>query len=187
MPKRRNESRGVAAGAARFAGSLMVSAWAKATRRPVDTCAVLAAVAACAIIAVNALFLQSGSLPTPFSLDATTPMPIPAPPNTAATRSDALKPQPVSHTVEVLRSPQQVVARRNDPIGQLIGMSSRIVAVQRALANYGYGQIKASGVLDRPTGAAIARFEREHNLPVTGRLSDRLVSDLSVMVGHPLD
>jgi hypothetical protein len=167
----------------------MVSVWAKATRRPVDTCAVLAAVAACAIIAVNALFLQSGSLPTPFSLDATTPMPmpVPAPPNTAASRSDALKPQPVSHTVEVLRSPQPVVARRNDPIGQLIGMSSRIVAVQRALANYGYGQIRASGVLDRPTSAAIARFEREHNLPVTGRLSDRLVSDLSVMVGHPLD
>lgn len=185
MPKRRNEKRGVAAGATRLAGSLMFLAWARATRRPVDTCAILAAVGACGIIAVNALFLQSGSLPTPFSL--TVPMPTPAPSDIAATRSDALKPQPVSHTVEVLRSPQPVTARRNDPIGQLIGMSSRVIAVQRALANYGYGQIKATGVLDRPTSAAIARFEREHNLPVTGRMSDRLVSDLSVLVGHPLD
>jgi Putative peptidoglycan binding domain len=168
-----------------LAGSLMFLLWAKAMRRPVDTCAILAAVATCAIIAVNALFLQSGALPTPFSV--TPPMPEPAPLHTAASRSDALKPQPVSHTVEALRSPQRFAARRNDPIGQLIGMSSRIIAVQRALANYGYGQIKATGVLDRPTSAAIARFEREHNLPVTGRISDRLVSDLSVLVGHRLD
>jgi hypothetical protein len=185
VPKRRNENRGLAAGAASLAGSLMFSAWAKATRRPVDSCAILAAVAASGIIAVNALFLQSGSLPTPFSVNV--PMPAPAPSDTAAARSDTLKPQPVSHTVEVLRSPSPGTVRRNDPIGQLIGMSSRIIAVQRALANYGYGQIKVTGVLDRQTSAAIARFEREHNLPVTGRLSDRLVSDLSVLVGHPLD
>ena len=114
-------------------------------------------------------------------------MATPAPAVSATSRPETLKPQPVSHTVEVLRSPQPAAARRNDPIGQLIGMSSRIMAVQRALANYGYGQIKASGVLDRPTSAAIARFEREHSLPVTGRISDRLVSDLSVLVGHPLD
>lgn len=160
----------------------MFLVWAKATRRPGDTFALLAALAACVIIAVNALFLQSGALPTPFSV---------APPAAADHRiplPEAPKLKPVSHrTVEVLRSPQPVAARRNDPIGRLIGMSSRIMAVQRALANYGYGQIKPSGVLDKPTNAAIARFEREHNLPVTGRISDRLVSDLSVLVGHPLD
>ena len=185
MPKRRNDRRGIAAGTARFAGSLMFWLWAKATRRPVDTCAILAAVAACVIIGVNALFLQSGALPTPFSV--TVPLPAPAPSDTAAARSDALRPQPVSHTVEVLRSPPSATARRNDPIGQLIGMSSRIMSVQRALSNYGYGQIKATGVLDRPTSAAISRFEREHNLPVTGRMSERLISDLSVLVGHSLD
>lgn len=185
MPKRRKDNRGVAAGAASFAGSLILLLWTKATRRPVDTCAILAAVAACVVIGVNALFLQSGVLPTPFSIAV--PLPAPAPSDTAAVRSDTLKPLPVSHTVEVLRSPPAAAARRNDPIGALIGMTSRILAVQRALSNYGYGQIKATGVLDRPTSAAIARFEREHNLPVTGRLSERLVSDLSVLVGHPLD
>jgi len=167
-----------------LAGSVMFLVWAKATRRPVDTFALLAALAVCVIIAVNALLLQSGSLPTPFRLAA------PAPADAVPTRHEvtqAPKPLPVSHTVEVLRSPQPAAARRNDPIGQLIGVSSRIVAVQRALANYGYGQIKPTGVVDRPTSAAIARFEREHNLPVTGRMSDRLVSDLAVLVGHPLD
>jgi hypothetical protein len=160
----------------------MFRVWAKATRRPVDTFALLAALATCIIIAVNALFLQSGALPTPFSVAA------PAPADIGTVRPEMPKPRPVSHTVEVLRSPPQpVAARGNDPIGQLIGLSSRIMAVQRALANYGYGQIKASGVLDRPTSAAIARFERQHNLPVTGRMSDRLVSDLSVLVGHPLN
>lgn len=171
----------MAARAARLAGSLIFLVWAKATRRPVDTFALLAALATCLIIAVNALFLQSGSLPTPFSVAA------PAPANADVPLPEIPKPRPVSHTVEVLRSPQPAAARRKDPIGQLIGMSSRIIAVQRALANYGYGQIKPTGVVDRPTSAAIARFEREHNLPVTGRMSDRLVGDLAVLVGHPLD
>lgn len=185
MPKRRNDRRGIAVSAARFAGSLMFWVWAKATRRPVDTCAILAAVGACVIIGVNALFLQSGALPTPFSV--TVPLPAPAPSDAPAAHSDALRPLPVNHTVEVLRSPPSAAVRRSDPIGQLIGMSSRILSVQRALSNYGYGQIKATGVLDRPTSAAIARFEREHNLPVTGRMSERLISDLSILIGHPLD
>lgn len=184
MPRRRHENPGLASGVARLAGALMFSIWAKATRRPVDTFALFAALGACFIIAINALFLQSGALPTPFSVAAPLP-PVPGPAWRQA--SQPVKPQPVSHTVEVLRSPQTATSRRNDPIGQLIGMSSRIMAVQRALANYGYGQIKPSGVLDRPTSAAIARFEHEHNLPVTGRLSDRLVSELSVLVGRPLD
>ena len=66
-------------------------------------------------------------------------------------------------------------------------MSSRIIAVQRVLTDYGYGQIKPTGVLDQPTSAAIEKFEREHKLPVSGRISSRLVSELSEMIGHPLD
>ena len=42
------------------------------------------------------------------------------------------------------------------------------------LSEFGYGQIKPSGILDEATSAAIEKFEREHKLPVTGRLSDRL-------------
>ncbi len=83
--------------------------------------------------------------------------------------------------------PQPVAARRNDPIAELIGPSPRIMAVQRVLTEYGYGQIRPSGMLDNPTSAAIEKFEREHKLPVTGRVSDRLVSELAAMAGHPIE
>ena len=83
--------------------------------------------------------------------------------------------------------PLPVAARRNDAITELIGPSARIAAVQRALSEYGYGQIKASGILDNATSAAIAKFERDHNLPSTGRVSDRLLKELAGMVGHPIE
>ena len=37
------------------------------------------------------------------------------------------------------------------------------------------------------TQAAIAKFERDRKLPVTGQMSDRLVRELSAMIGHPID
>jgi peptidoglycan hydrolase-like protein with peptidoglycan-binding domain len=86
--------------------------------------------------------------------------------------------------------PQAPALRRNDPIAELIGASigspSRVLAVQRALSEFGYGQIKVSGSLDQATTAAIEKFEGEHKLPVTGRISDRLLSELASMTGHPL-
>jgi peptidoglycan hydrolase-like protein with peptidoglycan-binding domain len=86
-----------------------------------------------------------------------------------------------------LPAPQPVSVRRSDPIADLIGPSPRVSAVQRALAEFGYGQIKPSGILDDATSAAIEKFEREQKLPATGRISDRLVSGLTAMVGHPLE
>ena len=74
-----------------------------------------------------------------------------------------------------------------DPIAKLIGPSKRIVAVQRALADFGYGQIKATGVHDPETRGAIEKFERDHRLPVTGQMSDRLVRELAAMTGRPLE
>jgi hypothetical protein len=65
--------------------------------------------------------------------------------------------------------------------------SHRVAAVQRALTEYGYGQLKPTGAIGSDTQAAIQKFEREHKLPVTGQMSDRLVRDLSAMIGHPID
>lgn len=184
MPRRRSESHGLAAGIARLAGSLVRLSWARLLRRPVDSIAVLVAAAACLMIVVNALVLQSGARTTPFS---TVAPPQPAGIGAVRPKPAAPAPPPPSYSADTSPEPQRVVARRNDPIAQLIGMSSRIMAVQRVLSEYGYGQIRPSGVLDRPTSAAIEKFEREHKLPVTGRISERLVSDLSAMIGHPLD
>lgn len=63
----------------------------------------------------------------------------------------------------------------------------RVAAVQRALTQYGYGQLKPTGAVGADTQAAITKFERDRKLPVTGQMSDRLVKELSAMIGHPID
>jgi peptidoglycan hydrolase-like protein with peptidoglycan-binding domain len=65
--------------------------------------------------------------------------------------------------------------------------SLRLMAVQRVLADYGYGQIEPTGIEDAHTRAAITTFERERNLPPTGRMSDQLVRELAAMTGRPLE
>lgn len=158
--------------------------------RPVDSFAILGAVAATVVIVVNAVFLQSGAHPAPFVAN-------PALPKTDAAET-APKPGPrivdmsATHSVPAPRPPQAVpmptpAPRRNDPIADLIGPSPRILGIQRALSNYGYGQIKQTGLLDDPTSQAIEKFEREHKMPVTGRVSDRLVNELTSLTGHPLE
>jgi peptidoglycan hydrolase-like protein with peptidoglycan-binding domain len=74
-----------------------------------------------------------------------------------------------------------------DPIAKLIAPSKRIVSIQRALADFGFGQIKATGVYDPETRNAIEKFERDHRLPVTGQISDRFVRELAAMTGRPLE
>jgi peptidoglycan hydrolase-like protein with peptidoglycan-binding domain len=65
--------------------------------------------------------------------------------------------------------------------------SKRVVALQRALAEYGYGQIRPSGIMDAETQSAIEKFERERKLPITGQASDRVVRELASMTGRPLE
>ena len=62
-----------------------------------------------------------------------------------------------------------------------------MLAIQRALADFGYGQIKPTGVYDADTRAAIEKFERDRKLPVTGQISDRCVRELAAMTGRPLE
>lgn len=65
--------------------------------------------------------------------------------------------------------------------------SARVAAVQRALTDYGYGQIKATGTVGADTQAAIQRFERERKLPLTGQVSERLVRELGLATGRNFD
>jgi peptidoglycan hydrolase-like protein with peptidoglycan-binding domain len=79
------------------------------------------------------------------------------------------------------------VPGRNDAISDMILSSRRVIALQRALALYGYGQIKPTGIVDAETRAAIERFERERKLPVTGQPSERVARELAGLTGRPLD
>ncbi len=187
-------------GAARPAGALAavgLRLWAKAAYRPVDSIAILCAVAASSIIVINAVFLQSGAHPAPFFANPTALVqPVENRPTMpAAPAQKSSEAVPVRQIVIGSQMPQTAAARRNDPIADLIGSSigspaapsARVAAVQRVLAEFVYGQIKPTGVLDQPTSAAIAKFEREHKLPVTGRLSDRFLNELAAMAGHPVE
>lgn len=157
--------------------------WAKLTGRPVDTMAILGAGAACVIIVVNAIFLQAIPRPAPFLAN-------PPAPTTKPELAALAPPRPPVASPGQQLQPVSVSGRRDDPIGDLIASSivspTRIAAVQRLLSEYGYGQIKPSGVVDDPTSVAIRKFESEHSLPVTGRLSARLLSELAAMIGHSI-
>ena len=63
----------------------------------------------------------------------------------------------------------------------------RVASVQRALTEYGYGQLKPTGAVGADTQAAITKFERDRKLPVTGQMSDRLVKELTAMTGRPIE
>jgi hypothetical protein len=95
---------------------------------------------------------------------------------------------PASATTSAIpRPPAAIPQGPRDSAGDAMGASRRVAAVQRALTDYGYGQLKPTGTVGSDTQAAIQRFERARHIPVTGQMSDRLVRELSAMIGRPID
>ena len=86
----------------------------------------------------------------------------------------------------VTPAPRPPLPVRND-VADRPAPSKRVIALQRALADFGYGQIKPSGIIDAETQAAIEKFERERKLPVTGQPSDRVMREMTAMTGRPLE
>ncbi|MBR1151216.1 peptidoglycan-binding domain-containing protein [Bradyrhizobium sp. JYMT SZCCT0428] len=84
-------------------------------------------------------------------------------------------------TAHVVRPPAPIPAS-----AQSAG-ARRVASVQRALTEYGYGQLKPTGAVGSDTQAAITKFERDRKLPVTGQMSDRLVKELTAMTGRPIE
>ncbi len=96
---------------------------------------------------------------------------------------------PLSSTPMTSAPPVEHVTRPPAPVPppvQVTG-SRRVAAVQRALSENGYGQLKATGTIGADTQAAIQKFERERHMVVTGQVSDRLVRELAVVTGRPID
>jgi hypothetical protein len=113
----------------------------------------------------------AAAAPPEHPLRAATPSPSPQPSITAALSSS-------SNASNAMRPPAS-----SPP---LTG-SRRVAAVQRALTEYGYAQLKPTGTIGSDTQVAIQRFERDRKLPVTGQVSDRVVRELSAMIGHPVE
>lgn len=180
---------------------------------PKDVIAGALALAAVIAVITNAL-TQAGRHPAPMFGTVTTlpavasvpasPMPRPRPVEAdtmlAETRpADSRVIDPLTSLVKttstvqaasanIPRPPMTVpVSSRVDSVAVLGTGSHRVAAVQRALTEYGYGQLKPTGVVGADTQAAILKFERTRRLPVTGQVSDRLVRELAAMIGHPIE
>ena len=172
----------------------------------------LALVAICAIL-INALFMQAGRhpapmfgtvvtlpavaalpanpMPRPRPVEADVPLPDvkpPADPKAADALTNLVKTtstvQPANANIP--RPPLAVPVSSRVESVQLSG-THRVAAVQRALTDYGYGQLKPTGVVGADTQAAIQKFEKARRLPVTGQVSDRLVRELVATIGHPIE
>ncbi len=154
-------------------------------RRPKDALCLFLALGATVAIMTNALFLQSGPHPAPIFAETAVRTPAPATGTVRGARATDNR-----RAAGVAANPNTTAARtadaRPDPIAELLEPTNRMIGVQRALAEFGYGQIKPTGTMGPETKAAIERFERERRLPVTGQLSDRLTRELSAMKGGPL-
>jgi hypothetical protein len=102
---------------------------------------------------------------------------------TASTRSN----DPMTSLVKATASTPPSALRPPAPIPVQSPAARRIAGVQRALSEYGYGNLKITGTMSGETQAAIQKFEREHKMQVTGQVSDRLLRELAAAIGHPVE
>jgi hypothetical protein len=103
----------------------------------------------------------------------------------ALPKSDPMSPP---RPVRNIPMPETTATRPPDPIGEIIAPPARRVsAVQRVLSDYGYGQIKPTGTLDRETQDAIEQFQRSKKLAVTRQITPELMRELAVLAGRPIE
>jgi hypothetical protein len=212
MPRRRRDASAVAIEASEERNLAMRIL----LHSPKDLIAGALAFAAVSAIVANAMFMQAGHHPSPMfgtavPLAASAPSsPLPRPRPVEATLKPAdvklaevrpaeTKPAAAVSVVAktnaapvaaatITRPPAPIpVSSRSDPVADLIIASRRVAAIQRALTDYGYGQLKPTGTVGTETQAAIQKFERDRKLPITGQMSDRLVRELSAVTGRAID
>ena len=155
------------------------------------------------VVAIPAAALAPASplpRPRPVEADASAPEPKLAEPKLAEPRPAEPKPaDPLTNLVKatsaapamssaIVRPPVPIpLSSRNETSANPAPGLRRVAAVQRALTEYGYGQLKPTGTIGSETQAAIQKFERERKIPVTGQMSDRLVRELAAMTGKAID
>lgn len=121
-----------------------------------------------------------------------------------------ISPQPQIQNTQPRPQPAAITHRDRDPIAELLASPQRppatvvasnraavpvppasipvvsgpgLSSIQRRLTEFGYGPVKANGVDGPETRAAIERFERARGMPATGRVSERLKSELVSATG----
>lgn len=154
--------------------------------------------------------------PSPMSLSNPLPRPRPVGADTSPLEPKAtefrIEPKPAEKAPEKLAETTASTPRSGDPMTNLVIKSTtptppavaiarppapipvqqspaarRLAGVQRALGEYGYGNLKITGTMSGETQSAIQKFEREHKIPVTGQVSERLLRELAAAIGHPVE
>ncbi len=82
----------------------------------------------------------------------------------------------------LLRSPAKAKAANVPP-----GNGRKILAVQRALSDYGYGPVPPTGTFGEATKAAVEKFERDRKLPISGQLTPRVMRELAQVTGRSFE
>ena len=165
-------------------------------------------------IAVNALAFQKERHPAPLfdpapqagdaaappvpRPQASAPVPRPAPQQVAAAPATVTAPPAPVLAPRLPERPRDATAsldrRPKDPVGDLLRAghtpvqalrepSAAVAAVQRTLAKLGYG-VTIDGMIGPVTQAAIARFEKDHRMPVKGQLTAKLFREISAAQGQ---
>ncbi|GLS22815.1 hypothetical protein GCM10007874_58350 [Labrys miyagiensis] len=88
------------------------------------------------------------------------------------TVADTPPPQPVDQIAALINGNTPAPAAGPQP-------DKRLLSVEKALANQGYGPLKVDGFMSKETRSAIGRFEKDHSLPVTGQVSEHLIQALT--------
>jgi hypothetical protein len=182
--------------------------------RPRDSVLAILVAGAIGAIVINSLFLQRGPHPAPIFSQVQPSHPrdvpvkrvadVPVQPradeiqnliqqrsqssteSTGAIASILPRQRPPEAPPRVQPAATRPSAPSKDAIAAVLGSTQQTTAVQRALSDYGYGQITPNGVVGPETRAAIERFERERRLPVTGQISERLTRELTALTGRTL-
>jgi hypothetical protein len=166
-------------------------------RNPRDSMCALALMAAIAAIVMNSLYLQPRRHPAP--IFAIRPLPVVSDEGAGAFTHlaprrpavpDLQRPEPVPKVDAIPlprpRTPSVPATVRLDATGDASALR-QLSALQRILNEFGYGPMRVTGILDDDTREGIGRFERDHNLPVTGQNTPRLRRAITMATGRPVE
>lgn len=82
-------------------------------------------------------------------------------------------------------SPRSVGGAPSEPVPAPRG-DTRVLQLQKLLADLGYGPLEIDGVFGDQTANAIRRFEIDRSLPVTGEMTERVFAELENLSGRRL-
>lgn len=179
-------------------------------RNPIDAIGIVLLLIASGAILTNALYRQPGPHPAPiFSVkprpvaiepaEVVPPLPRTRPVAPVAAKADvppvrqeapAARPEPVARTSarpDPINDILSGVAPSKVAQAQAAAPSPRVMKAQSALNDFGYGPVKATGIMDAATTAAVQKFERARKLPPTGQLSAKVLRDLATETGRPME